>query len=140
MTGNPAILQFFKSTDMWKKRFYLFILKFKMMTNWIAQSGLQFNLVDWIVIDKWQSKVKIGFNICCSMSFSKIVGLWLYLDWIVNPFWKLDCQSRICDWFGLDCQSRICDWFGLDWQSKKIGLSNSLNSTLIALNGPPNCV
>ncbi len=54
--------------------------------------------------------------------FSKIVGLWLDLDWIVNPFWKLD----------LDCQSYISDGFGLDWQSKKIGLSNSLEITYIS--------
>ncbi len=42
--------------------------------------------------------------------FLKGVGLWLDLDWIVNPFWKKD----------LDCQSYICDGFGLDWQSKKL--------------------
>jgi len=33
----------------------------------------------------------------------------LDLDWIVNPFWKLD----------LDFQSHICDGFGFDWQSTK---------------------
>jgi len=33
--------------------------------------------------------------------------------------------------FGLDCQSHICDGFGLDCQSKKIGLSNSLLTTII---------
>ena len=46
------------------------------------------------------------------------IGLWLDLDWIVNPFWKVDLD--------LDCQSYICDGFGLDWQSKKIKLSNTL--------------
>jgi hypothetical protein len=46
--------------------------------------------------------------------------LWLDLDWIVNPFWKVDLD--------LDWQSHICDGFGLDLQSKKIGLSNSLQA------------
>jgi len=53
--------------------------------------------------------------------FSKVVGLWLDLNWIVNPFRKSDSD--------LDCQSHICDGFGLDGQSKKIGLSNSLATT-----------
>ncbi len=53
---------------------------------------------------------KKAFNIFLLMKFFlKGVGLWLDLDWIVNPFWKVD----------LDCQSHICDGFGLDWQSEK---------------------
>ncbi len=68
--------------------------------------------ISWLHHKTWTS------NICCPISFSKKVGLWLDLDWIVNPFWKSDLD--------LDCQSHICDWFGLDCQSKKIGLSNSL--------------
>jgi len=50
-----------------------------------------------------------------------MVELWLDLDWIVNPFWKVD----------LDFQSHFCDRFGLDWQSKIIGLSNSLPTLLM---------
>ncbi len=55
----------------------------------------------------------------CNWIFLKVAGLWLDLDWIVNPFWKVDLD--------LDWQSHISDGFGLDWQSKKIGLSNSLD-------------
>jgi len=53
--------------------------------------------------------------------FPKIVGFWLDLDWIVNPFWKLDLD--------LDCQSHICVGFGLDldW----IGLSISLTTNKV---------
>ncbi len=45
-----------------------------------------------------------------NMAVSKIVGLWLDFDRIVNQFWKVDLD--------LDCQSHFCDGFGLDWQSK----------------------
>ena len=45
--------------------------------------------------------------------------MWLDLEWIVNPFCKVDLD--------LDCQSYISDGFGLDWQSKKFGLSNTLS-------------
>jgi len=67
-----------------------------------------------------------NLSIQCLLSyifFPKIVGLWL--DLIVNPFWKLDLD--------LDYKSHNCDGFGLDWQSKKIRLSNSLytSSTLL---------
>ncbi len=36
--------------------------------------------------------------------------LWLDLDTIINPFWKVD----------LDCQSQIHYGFGLDWKSEKM--------------------
>ncbi len=67
------------------------------------------------------------FNICCPISFS--INSWIVigfgLDYIVNPYWKLD----------LDCQLHFFDGLGLDWQSKKIGLSNSLHITVISIKG-----
>ncbi len=72
---------------------------------WIAQSGLQSNLVDWIVIYNPKSKSDFGFG--------------------------LDCQSilKIEFGFGLSITYLWWIWIGLDWQSKKIGLSNSLHTT-----------
>ncbi len=57
---------------------------------WIAQSGLQSNLVDWIVIDNPKSKLDFGFGL--SIHFENWILIWIvnhifvmYLDWIDNP-------------------------------------------------------
>ncbi len=82
---------------------------------WLVQSGLQFDLLDWIVIDNpiflFRSKSsKIKIILSRLLDWDK-----LDLDWIANTFWKVD----------LDFQSHFWDGFRLDWQSEKIGLIQS---------------
>ncbi len=112
------------------------------MLDWTAESGLESNLLDWIVIDNQN----LIFNLDCKSSFSisihihkvqffsqkikipkwssfylqkkvavveiflKIVRLWIDLNWIFKPFWKL---YLVCQW-------HICDGIRLDWQSKEM--------------------
>jgi len=39
------------------------VLMSRVLLDWIAQSGLQSNLVDWIVIDNPKSKLDFGFGL-----------------------------------------------------------------------------
>ncbi len=55
----------------------------------------------------------------CNRIILKVAGLWLDLDWIVKPFWKVD--------FDLDWQSHIFDGFGLDWATACLGVSLGLS-------------
>ena len=53
----------------------------RVMLDWIAQSGQQSNLVDWIVIDNSYSKLDFGFG------FSITTSSWIWNGWTIGKKW-----------------------------------------------------
>jgi len=64
------------------------------LLDWIAQSGLQSNLVDWIVLDNPKSKLDFGFGL--SIQFCHLNPNPIYHNYFIKKlkFYSASCSNN----------------------------------------------